>query len=62
MLKLSQFEAFHAVMTSGSMTEAAKVLNTSQPNIVDQSLNWSKLQSSSCLKDCRVNLYPHPTD
>lgn len=44
MLKLSQFEAFHAVMTSGSMTEAAKVLNTSQPNI---SRSIAKLEQAS---------------
>jgi DNA-binding transcriptional LysR family regulator len=44
MLKLSQFEAFHAVMTSGSMTEAAKILNTSQPNI---SRSIAKLEQAS---------------
>lgn len=47
MMKLSQFEAFHAVMVSGSMTAAAKTLNTSQPNV---SRSISKLETASGLK------------
>ncbi len=47
MIKLSQFEAFNAVMRTGSMTAAAAMLHTSQPNI---SRAISKLETESGLK------------
>lgn len=47
MIKLSQFEAFNAVMLSGSMTAAAGILFTSQPNV---SRSISKLEKESGLK------------
>lgn len=47
MIKLSHFEAFNAVMLSGSMTAAATMLHTSQPNI---SRSISRLESATGLK------------
>ncbi|MEQ8445171.1 MAG: LysR substrate-binding domain-containing protein [Pelagibacterium sp.] len=47
MIKLSHFEAFNAVMLSGSMTAAATMMHTSQPNI---SRSISKLESGTGLK------------
>lgn len=47
MIKLSYFEAFHAVMLTGSMTAAAAMMNTSQPNI---SRSISRLEKATGLK------------
>lgn len=47
MIKLSHFEAFNAVMRTGSMTAAASTLHTSQPNI---SRSISRLEKESGLK------------
>ncbi len=47
MIKLSYFEAFHAVMRTGSMTAAASVLHTSQPNV---SRAISRLEKETNLK------------
>ncbi|WP_047144338.1 LysR substrate-binding domain-containing protein [Aquamicrobium sp. LC103] len=47
MIRLSHFEAFNAVMRSGSMTAAATLLHTSQPNI---SRAISRLESETGLK------------
>lgn len=47
MIKLSYFEAFNAVMQSGSMTAAANLLHTSQPNI---SRAISRLEKETALK------------
>lgn len=47
MIKLSHFEAFNAVMQSGSMTAAANLLHTSQPNI---SRAISRLEKETALK------------
>jgi DNA-binding transcriptional LysR family regulator len=46
-IKLSYFEAFNAVMLSGSMTGAAAVMHTSQPNI---SRSISRLEKETGLK------------
>ena len=32
-ISLRQIEIFHAVMTTGNLTEAAALLNTSQPTV-----------------------------
>lgn len=47
MIKLSYFEAFNAVMLSGSMTAAATTLHTSQPNV---SRTISRLEKETGLK------------
>lgn len=47
MIKLSYFEAFNAVMLSGSMTAAASLLHTSQPNV---SRSISRLEKETGLK------------
>jgi len=47
MIKLSHFEAFNAVMLTGSMTAAATMMHTSQPNI---SRSISRLEKLTGLK------------
>jgi len=47
MIKLSHFEAFNAVMLTGSMTAAAAMMHTSQPNI---SRSISRLEKLTGLK------------
>lgn len=47
MIKLSYFEAFNAVMLSGSMTAAGSLLHTSQPNV---SRSISRLEKETGLK------------
>lgn len=47
MSKLTYYEAFHAVMLSGSMTAAATMMNTSQPNV---SRSISRLEKQTGLK------------
>ncbi|MBA8906072.1 LysR substrate-binding domain-containing protein [Aminobacter ciceronei] len=47
MIKLSYFETFNAVMLSGSMTGAASLLHTSQPNV---SRSISRLEKETGLK------------
>ncbi len=47
MIRLSHFEAFQAVMRTGSMTAAAGIMHTSQPNI---SRSISRLEKETGLK------------
>ena len=57
-ISLRQIEIFHAVMTTGNLTEAAALLNTSQPTVSRELARFEKLLQMSLFDRVRGRLRP----
>lgn len=57
-INLRQIEIFHAVMTSGNLTEAAAMLHTSQPTVSRELARFEKLIGLSLFERIRGRLHP----
>nr|WP_113864928.1 LysR family transcriptional regulator [Brenneria salicis]NMN90648.1 DNA-binding transcriptional LysR family regulator [Brenneria salicis ATCC 15712 = DSM 30166]RBP66856.1 DNA-binding transcriptional LysR family regulator [Brenneria salicis ATCC 15712 = DSM 30166]RLM32160.1 LysR family transcriptional regulator [Brenneria salicis ATCC 15712 = DSM 30166] len=57
-ISLRHIEIFHAVMTSGNLTEAAALLNTSQPTVSRELARFEKLIQITLFERVRGRLYP----
>lgn len=57
-LSLRHIEIFHAVMTTGNLTEAAALLNTSQPTVSRELARCEKLLDLQLFERLRGRLYP----
>ncbi|CPR17189.1 LysR family transcriptional regulator [Brenneria goodwinii] len=57
-VSLRHIEIFHAVMTTGNLTEAAALLNTSQPTVSRELARFEKLIQMTLFERQRGRLYP----
>ncbi len=57
-ISLRHIEIFHAVMTTGNLTEAADLLNTSQPTVSRELARFEKLIQMTLFERLRGRLYP----
>ncbi|MBN3200883.1 LysR family transcriptional regulator [Pectobacterium brasiliense] len=57
-VSLRHIEIFHAVMTTGNLTEAADLLNTSQPTVSRELARFEKLIQMTLFERLRGRLYP----
>lgn len=57
-ITLRQIEIFHAVMTTGNLTEAATLLQTSQPTVSRELARFEKLIQLQLFERVRGRLYP----
>ncbi|MEC5321072.1 LysR family transcriptional regulator [Brenneria populi subsp. brevivirga] len=57
-VSLRHIEIFHAVMTTGNLTEAAALLNTSQPTVSRELARFEKLIQITLFERLRGRLYP----
>lgn len=57
-ITLRHIEIFHAVMTAGNLTEAARLLHTSQPTVSRELARFEKLISLPLFERSRGRLYP----
>lgn len=57
-ITLRHIEIFHAVMTSGNLTEAAALLNTSQPTVSRELARFEHLVAMPLFERQRGRLYP----
>ncbi|AHG19262.1 transcriptional regulator [Chania multitudinisentens RB-25] len=57
-ITLRQIEVFHAVMTTGNVTEAAALLQTSQPTVSRELARFEKLIQLQLFDRVRGRLYP----
>ena len=57
-ITLRQIEIFHAVMTTGNLTEAAALLQTSQPTVSRELARFEKLIQLQLFDRVRGRLYP----
>lgn len=57
-ISLRQIEIFHAVMTTGNLTEAAQLLQTSQPTVSRELARFEKLVQLTLFDRLRGRLYP----
>ncbi|MEE3652275.1 MULTISPECIES: LysR family transcriptional regulator [unclassified Brenneria] len=57
-VSLRHIEIFHAVMTAGNLTEAAALLNTSQPTVSRELARFEKLIQMTLFERLRGRLYP----
>ncbi|UVO10565.1 LysR family transcriptional regulator [Pectobacterium polonicum] len=57
-ISLRHIEIFHAVMTTGNLTEAAALLNTSQPTVSRELARFEKLVQMTLFERLRGRLYP----
>lgn len=57
-ITLRQIEIFHAVMTTGNLTEAAALLQTSQPTVSRELARFEKLIQLQLFDRLRGRLYP----
>lgn len=57
-ISLRHIEIFHAVMTTGNLTEAAALLNTSQPTVSRELARFEKLIQMTLFERVRGRLYP----
>ncbi|WP_129992040.1 MULTISPECIES: LysR family transcriptional regulator [unclassified Rahnella] len=57
-ISLRHIEIFHAVMTTGNLTEAAALLNTSQPTVSRELARCEKLLDLQLFERLRGRLYP----
>lgn len=57
-ITLRQIEIFHAVMTTGNLTEAAALLQTSQPTVSRELGRFEKLIQLQLFDRVRGRLYP----
>ncbi|MBS4430506.1 LysR family transcriptional regulator [Pectobacterium punjabense] len=57
-VSLRHIEIFHAVMTTGNLTEAAALLNTSQPTVSRELARFEKLVQMTLFERLRGRLYP----
>lgn len=57
-VNLRHIEIFHAVMTAGSLTEAARLLHTSQPTVSRELARFEKLLGLKLFERSRGRLHP----
>ncbi|MTD37155.1 LysR family transcriptional regulator [Erwinia sp. CPCC 100877] len=57
-INLRQIEIFHAVMTAGNLTEAARLLHTSQPTVSRELARFEKLLGLQLFTRARGRLHP----
>lgn len=57
-INLRQIEIFHAVMTTGNLTEAAGLLNTSQPTVSRELARFEKIAGLQLFTRVRGRLHP----
>lgn len=57
-INLRQIEIFHAVMTAGNLTEAARLLHTSQPTVSRELARFEKLLGIQLFTRARGRLHP----
>ncbi|KAA9002548.1 LysR family transcriptional regulator [Affinibrenneria salicis] len=57
-VSLRHIEIFHAVMTTGNLTEAAALLSTSQPTVSRELARFEKLVQMTLFERLRGRLYP----
>ncbi|RLM19723.1 LysR family transcriptional regulator [Brenneria alni] len=57
-VSLRHIEIFHAVMTTGNLTEAAVLLNTSQPTVSRELARFEQLIQMTLFERLRGRLYP----
>ena len=58
MLNFRQVETFRAVMLTRSMTQAAKDLHTTQPNVSRVIARWRRASGCACSSAWPVKLVP----
>lgn len=57
-VNLRHIEIFHAVMTAGSLTEAAQLLHTSQPTVSRELARFEKVIGLKLFERVRGRLHP----
>ena len=57
-ISLRQIEIFHGVMTTGNLTEAAALLQTSQPTVSRELARFEQLVQLKLFDRVRGRLYP----
>ncbi|SEA37453.1 DNA-binding transcriptional regulator, LysR family [Lonsdalea quercina] len=57
-ISLRHIEIFHAVMTTGNLTEAASLLNTSQPTVSRELARFERLMQMALFERVRGRLHP----
>lgn len=57
-ISLRQIEIFHGVMTTGNLTEAALLLQTSQPTVSRELARFEQLVQLTLFERVRGRLYP----
>lgn len=57
-VNLRHIEIFHAVMTAGSLTEAAQLLHTSQPTVSRELARFEKVIGLKLFERIRGRLHP----
>ncbi|KFC06183.1 LysR family transcriptional regulator [Trabulsiella guamensis ATCC 49490] len=57
-VNLRHIEIFHAVMTAGNLTEAARLLNTSQPTVSRELARFEKVLGLTLFERSRGRLHP----
>ncbi|STM16821.1 LysR family transcriptional regulator [Escherichia coli] len=57
-VNLRHIEIFHAVMTAGSLTEAAHLLHTSQPTVSRELARFEKVIGLKLFERVRGRLHP----
>ena len=57
-VNLRHIEIFHAVMTAGSLTEAAHLLHTSQPTVSRELARFEKVIGLKLFERIRGRLHP----
>ena len=57
-VNLRHIEIFHAVMTAGNLTEAARLLHTSQPTVSRELARFEKVLGLTLFERTRGRLHP----
>lgn len=57
-VNLRHIEIFHAVMTAGNLTEAARLLNTSQPTVSRELARFEQVLGLKLFERSRGRLHP----
>lgn len=57
-VNLRHIEIFHAVMTTGNLTEAAQMLHTSQPTVSRELARFEKVLGLKLFERTRGRLHP----
>ena len=57
-VNLRHIEIFHAVMTAGNLTEAARLLHTSQPTVSRELARFEKVIGLTLFERTRGRLHP----
>lgn len=57
-VNLRHIEIFHAIMTAGNLTEAARMLNTSQPTVSRELARFEQVLGLKLFERSRGRLHP----